>query len=219
MVGDTSYSVISVDIDARFSPDHCCDILDWEYWKYRPNTFTIIAASPPCADYSRAKTVGWRQLEHADRLVLKTLEIVDFFRPKLWWMENPRSGLLVRRNCVSHLPFIDVDYCQFSDWGYQKPTRIWGSKNFQSLSSRVCDGWTCSQMVQWTNGWWRHREHLGGRGMKYGTYHKWRVPEKLVFYLLSVLDHQEEKFTFKREDYAVRNEIVQENVAKIWVPN
>jgi hypothetical protein len=52
-------------------------------------------------------------LEQADRLVLKTLEIVDFFKPKLWWIENPRSGLLVRRNCVGHLPFIDVDYCQF----------------------------------------------------------------------------------------------------------
>jgi hypothetical protein len=35
------------------------------------------------------------------------------------------------------------------------------------------------------------------------------VPEKLIFYLLSVLDHQEEKFNFKREDYSVRNEFVQ----------
>ena len=45
--------------------------------------------------------------------------------------------------------------------------------------------------------------------MKFGTYHKWRVPEKLFFYLLSVLDTKEEKCDFKREDYSVRNEYVQ----------
>ena len=32
----------------------------------------------------------------------------------------------------------------------------------------------------------------------------------MIFHLLSVLDHQEENFDFKREDYAVRNEIVNE---------
>ena len=63
------FSVISVDIDARFSPDFCKDILEWEYWRFRPGTFTVIAASPPCAEYSRAKTLGWRNLEYADRLV------------------------------------------------------------------------------------------------------------------------------------------------------
>ena len=135
---------------------------------------------------------------------------MDYFRPKLWWIENPRSGLLVRRTCVSHLPFIDVDYCQFSEWGYQKPTRIWGSENLGRLQHKVCDGQTCSQMVEGANGYWRHRERLGGRAMKYSTYHKWRVPEKLVSYLLSVLDHEEENFDFIREDYAVKNDIVQQ---------
>ena len=46
--------------------------------------------------------------------------------------------------------------------------------------------------------------------MKFGTRAKWRVPEKLVEYLLSALDEKEEKFSFKREDYAVRNEYVQQ---------
>ena len=204
------YDVTSVDIDARFSPTIVCDILTWDYQQFSPGSFKVISASPPCAEYSRAKTVGWRKVEQADQLVLKTIEIVNYLQPKLWWIENPRSGLLVNRKCVSHLPFIDVDYCQFSEWGYQKPTRIWGSENLRMLSSRICDGQTCSQMVEGPGGYWRHRERLGGRGMKYGTYQKWRVPEKLIFYLLSVLDHEEEKFNFKREDYSVRNEIVQQ---------
>ena len=77
------FSVISVDIDPRFCPDYICDILEVEYWTYPPGYFTVIAASPPCAEYSRAKTVGWRCMEQADRLVKKTLEIVEFLKPKL----------------------------------------------------------------------------------------------------------------------------------------
>eukprot|EP00667_Euglena_gracilis_P019564 EG_transcript_20987 len=45
--------------------------------------------------------------------------------------------------------------------------------------------------------------------MRVSTQQKWRVPEKLVEYLLSALDFKEEKFSFKREDYAVRNSFVQ----------
>ena len=202
------FSVVSVDIHPRFGPTHISDIMNWNYWQYSPGFFTVISASPPCTEYSRAKTVGWRRFEASDRLVQKTLEIVEFFKPKLWWLENPRTGFLVRRNCVYNLPFIDVDYCQFTDWGYQKPTRIWGSQNLSLLADKVCDGQTCSQMILGRNGFWRHRERLGGRGMKFGTYQKWRIPEKLVSYLLTVLEHNEEKFSYKRENYSVRNDIV-----------
>ena len=205
---ESGYEVVSVDIDARFSPTHVSDIMEWRYRDYRPGTFKVISASPPCTEYSRAKTTGWRRLEDSDRLILKTLEIVEYFKPQLWWLENPRSGILIHRNCIANLPFIDVDYCQFSDWGYQKPTRIWGSDNILSLGNKVCDGRTCSQLVQGPNGYLRHRERLGGRKMRFGTYSKWRVPDRLVSHLLSVLNHAEEKFNFKREDYAVRNEIV-----------
>ena len=207
------FEVVSLDIDPRFNPQIVCDIMQWDYrggeWngkKFRPGFFKVVCASPPCTEYSRAKTIGWRRMEESDQLVLRTLEIVEFFRPDLWWLENPRSGFLVRRPCVSGLPFIDVDYCQFADWGYQKPTRIWGSESLLSLGNAVCDGQSCTQLVKGENGRWRHRERLGGRRMKYTTYHKWKVPEKLVFHLLSVLDHGEEKFNFKRVDYAVRNE-------------
>jgi hypothetical protein len=204
------YCVVSVDADARFSPTHVSDILFWNYRQYPPGTFKIISASPPCTEYSRAKTLGWRRLEEADQLVRRTLEIIEYFQPELWWIENPQSGMLKYRNVVEGLPFIDVDYCQFSDWGYQKPTRIWGSDNLVSLGSKVCDGRTCAHLVPGVNGRLRHREQLGGMGMKFGTYQKWRVPEKLVCWFLSVLEQREEKFNFKREDYTVRNVFVQQ---------
>ncbi len=41
--------------------------------------------------------------------------------------ENPRIGLLKSREYMQGIPYTDADYCQYSDWGYKKPTRFWGS--------------------------------------------------------------------------------------------
>ena len=54
----------------------------------------------------------------------KTLEIIAYFRPERWWIENPKFGLLKERDIMSGIKFIDVDYCQFSEWVCKKPTRI-----------------------------------------------------------------------------------------------
>jgi hypothetical protein len=29
---------------------------------------------------------------------------------------------------MKDIPFYDVDYCMYSDWGYKKRTRIWTNK-------------------------------------------------------------------------------------------
>ena len=67
-----------------------------------------------------AKTTKIRNLEEADRLVAKTLEIIAYFRPKRWWVENPRWGLLnIRR-----IPFLDVDFGSFRVGGIQSPAEF-----------------------------------------------------------------------------------------------
>ena len=50
---------------------------------YKPGDFALKAAGVPCTEYSVAKTTGsaW-DLEKADRLVIKTLEIIAFFGQK-----------------------------------------------------------------------------------------------------------------------------------------
>ena len=200
------FEVVSVDINPNFNPTHPIDILEWDYWRYPKGYFRVIAASVPCTEYSQAKTVGIRKLAEADKLVLKTLEIIEFFQPDLWWLENPRTGMLPRRACAQNLPYVDLDYCQFSDWGYQKPTRFWGSENLGRLENKLCDPKDCPNVIP---GRRKHRHPLGGDKMIYGTHQKWRIPSKLVEYLISALHLTEEKFNFKREDYAVRNEIVE----------
>ena len=65
------HEVIAVDVDGRFGCEIQDDILQFAYVKL-PWVPDIIWASPPCTEYSRAKTTGpARNLELADRLVAK----------------------------------------------------------------------------------------------------------------------------------------------------
>ena len=43
------------------------------------------------------------------------LEIINYFEPEIWWLENLRTRLLKESEVVQGIPYIDVDYCQFID--------------------------------------------------------------------------------------------------------
>ena len=134
------FDVVSVDVDPANGPTHVVDILNWDYrHAHKKGEFEIIFACPPCEHFSRARTTKPRDLESADRLVLKVLEIVKYFKPEKWFLENPRFGLLRDRPYMAELPYTDVDYCQFSDWGYRKPTRVWGGSHVTKVQPQICD--------------------------------------------------------------------------------
>jgi hypothetical protein len=136
--------------------------MQWEYWRdFAPKNFDLVAASVPCNEYSVAKKVGVRDMESADKLVRKTLEIIEYLRPEKWWIENPRNGYLRTRGSLDKYPYVDLDYCQLSDWGYNKPTRFWGSPNVVSKPSLRCDFQTCPNLELGPSGkkapvssWW-----------------------------------------------------------------
>ena len=72
------HECISVDIDPRYNPEICEDILQLSYCKL--DVPDVIWASPPCDQYSRARTRGPpRNLILADSLVAKTIEIIRYF--------------------------------------------------------------------------------------------------------------------------------------------
>lgn len=96
-----------------------------------PGRYDFIWASPPCVQYSIARTTAKtpRNLELADRIVERTLEIIKELAPLGWLMENPQTGFLKTREVVQGYPFRDVCYCRYSDGvdhRYRKPTRLWG---------------------------------------------------------------------------------------------
>ena len=127
-----------------------------------------------------ALTTRPRNLPLADAVVRRTLEVIAFLRPQLWFMENPRTGLLSQSPLVCEYPRVDVDYCQFSDWGYRKSTRIWGT--VQGLRDVLCDVQTCRNIQPGTH---KHREVLGGTAKRMTAQEEYRVPAKLVEYLVT----------------------------------
>jgi len=139
---ELNWEVISLDLkDATIN----IDILDWDYKNdYKPKDFDIIWASPPCDCFSiaRSSNLG-RHIKRKDGkgmyilnkknlqedinniglpIVRKTQEIIDYFQPTFFFIENPQTGKM--KNYLDY-PFYDVDYCKYSDWGYRKRTRIW----------------------------------------------------------------------------------------------
>ena len=166
------YEVISLDILPRGSPNICKNVLKWDYREFSRGYFDVIAAGLPCEDYSNAKVQRPRDFDRADALVARTLEIIEYFQPRIWWIENPRFGFLRTREIIHHLPYIDVDYCQFSSWGYQKPTRIWCCPQIFQLPSVFCDKKTCRNLIRTSWGTLKHRETLGGNCMRFSPKQK-----------------------------------------------
>ena len=119
------YEVVSLDRDMQ--ADIQTDIMDWDYQSaYEPGHFDVIWASPPCTEYSIAKTIGIRDIEGANNIVQRTLDIIDYFQPRWWIIENPQTGLLKQQTIMNNKPFVDVDYCKYG-MPYRKRTRQWNN--------------------------------------------------------------------------------------------
>jgi len=136
------YEVVSLDLK---NADINCNILDWDYTIYEPGNFDVIWASPPCDTFSRLKesNIGRNgytkesiQLD-IDNIGLpilrKTEEIINYFKPKFYFIENPQTG---KMKDYINKPFYDVDYCKYADWGYRKRTRIW--TNLKGFDAKTC---------------------------------------------------------------------------------
>jgi hypothetical protein len=142
------WKVISLDSDPKTNPTICCNILEWEYKSYKPGHFDVIWASPPCTEYSTAKTIGARNLVLADAIVKKVLEIIDYFKPVCYAIENPQTGLLKSRSFMEGIPFTDTSYCKFG-YPYRKRTRIWHNLGeYLSLPPMCCKHNPCAHAQQ-----------------------------------------------------------------------
>ena len=118
------YDVVSLDRDMEATIK--TDIMNWDYQNFPKPKIDVIWASPPCTEYSRAKTCGIRDIEGANAIVKRTLDIIHYFKPDYWIIENPQTGLLKEQEMMIGIPFKDIDYCKYG-MPYRKRTRLWNN--------------------------------------------------------------------------------------------
>ena len=69
------YEVVTVDQEARWGPEKCVRIANWDYKKdFQPGEFTLVVVHP-----SR---------QHDFTVAKKVLEIIQYLRPDRWWMTS-----------------------------------------------------------------------------------------------------------------------------------
>jgi hypothetical protein len=120
--------IYTVSLDRDMDASIRTDIMDWDYKQYPPRWVDFIWAS-------RAKTTAPRKLNEANAIVKRTLEIIEYFEPKHFVIENPQTGLLKDQCFMQDLDYVDVDYCKYG-FPYRKRTRLWN--NFkQALEQKV----------------------------------------------------------------------------------
>jgi site-specific DNA-cytosine methylase len=174
-------------LDWDMPADIRTDILDWDYRSYPPDSFDIIWASPPCTEYSVAKTVGVRKLDEANAIVKRTIEIIRYFNPRYWTMENPQTGLLKHQSVVAGLPYNDLDYCKYG-MPYRKRTRLWN--NIEAWIPKPLCKKDCGHMngnVHEQSAQQSPHMHLASVRRRYLTRELYKVPEPLIEELFGLL--------------------------------
>ena len=175
-----SARTVTVDSRASQRPTHVANILEWDYRAHiTPGEFSVIWSSPPCTEYSCAKTVGERDLATADACVRRAFEIIDYAKPVVWFMENPATGLLPQRMYTMREGLVPdlVDYCAYG-FLYRKRTCIWSNLHGLQGELKLCPGHTCHAV---SSG--RHRGTVGGSGfnrIRYSLTEKHQMPPALM---------------------------------------
>ena len=172
---EAGHDVDSLDLDARFHPTFCVNVLEWDYTLLPRGHYDFIWASCPCEMYSIARSTATRDLALADSLVYRTLEIIEYFQPRCWCLENPERSLLWQR--FKFEKTVKTSYCSHG-FPYRKNTTIAYSGG--ELNLPVCGGpGVCPSMAGK-----RHLAHAqkGGGGVM-NTYHTTdelhRIPSRL----------------------------------------
>ena len=204
------YEVISLDLHKATINTN---ILEWNYKEaFDKKYFDVIWASPPCVSFSNLRNcnigrrikslngqIATKELLHKDMMenglpiLRKTQEIIKYFEPEFWFIENPQTGKM--KNFMKDVKHYDVDYCKYG-FDYKKPTRIW--TNLEGFKPKRCKK-DCNSIIKY-EGKTFHKNNLGSKtysklARKYnksfgkGTTRnqRYRIPEKLTKDLLDII--------------------------------
>lgn len=142
-------TVISVDVNEEYNPDFCCDILDIDERHplcnkldelIKEGRVIVMHCSPPCDQFSRMNTTGFRDVIGAMKVVEKAVEIMSRYS-KVWTLENPQTGLLwtqpFAKKTFEH--FHDFDYCAYGSITKKCTRFAFSSEEFKDMIvPRMC---------------------------------------------------------------------------------
>lgn len=129
-------NIITVDINPIFEPTYITNILNWDYKNTLKNyTIDIIFSSPPCNFYftNIKQLTGISIFTEKDfilskKLVDKTIEIIEYFNPSFYIIENPKGKMRYIYPFIFHKEYKTLSYCMYGA-SYKKPTDIWTNLN------------------------------------------------------------------------------------------
>ncbi len=127
------YDVIQVDIQKGI------DILTWDYKQIPKNSVYGILAAIPCTDYAVSGARWFAEKDKdgrtaaSQKLVEKTKEIIEYFTPIFWVVENPVSRINKLNPWLGEVKYKFNPY-DFAGYGfeedrYTKRTHLWGNFN------------------------------------------------------------------------------------------
>jgi hypothetical protein len=147
VANEKNWETISLDFNPKFEATHTVDILEWDYTIYPRHHFDVIWASPDCTTWSLATGGKYRRKDnilglgnqHQDKatmsnnMINKVIEILKYFEPSAWYIENPRGLLTYYPPLNDFLEEIGgnrglVYYGNYNH-GCPKPTHIWTNMN------------------------------------------------------------------------------------------
>jgi hypothetical protein len=142
---DAGYHVIQVDLKLGI------DIFNFEYTNI--DAVHGILSAPPCTDFSVSGAQYWKRkdadgtTQRSLRLIDKTLEIVNYFEPKWWALENPVGRLPKLRPQLGKAKLIFQPHWYGDPW--TKRTCLWGEFNIDLPRNEVEPVRYCKQ-GSWT---------------------------------------------------------------------
>ena len=183
---ELGYECISLDLK---DADINCDILKWDYKQaYPPGYFDIVWSSFECTTFSNVrrcninrkcprlfgdiivteKMLDEDMMKRGLPLLRKSQEIIKYFKPNKWFMENPQSSKA--KDFIEEKPTC-FSYCMFG-FPYRKNTNIWSNIKLKSIK---CDR---SHLIN--N---KHAISLGSSGNRPSQRLQYRIPPDLIKYL------------------------------------